>query len=145
MLENFKPLEFVVMIVIGGLMMFIIRRFPKMMAGVPFVAPKALKDVLDAARPDDVLVIDVRTPDEFRGGHVAGALNLPLGDLNNRVRELSEELKAYADHPVYLMCRTSNRASSAARTLKDAGLKNLKVVDGGMMKWARAGLPVETR
>lgn len=142
--EWFKPMEFVILMVIAGLMVFILRRFPKMMAGVPFISPKAVQDRL-AAEGKDILVIDVRTPDEFRGGHIPNALNLPLGDLSGKVGGLAETLQGYADTPVFLVCRTSNRAASAARILKDAGLRNLSVINGGMVKWTGQGLPVKQR
>ena len=125
-----------------GLAAFMAMRYmPRILAGVPFVAPSELKQKLDAG--EDVLVVDVRTESEFVSdtGHVPGALNLPLGDVAVKVRDLGEALKEHADTPVYIMCRTTNRAPHAARSLRKAGLTNLRVVDGGVSRWRAEGYP----
>lgn len=84
-----------------------------------------------------VRLIDVRGADEFAGplGHIAGAVNIPLGELANRVSEV-------APGPVHLICRTDRRSASAAAMLKNAGFAELHVVRGGMQEWNRLGLPV---
>ncbi|EKV31573.1 rhodanese-like protein [Caenispirillum salinarum AK4] len=130
-------------IVAGFAALLLVKVVPRLIAGAPFVPPREVKKRLDSG--EDALVIDVREPHEFNDalGHVPGALNLPISQLTSRAKSLSEDLKAYADTPVYLACKSSNRAASAARTLKGAGLRNVQVVAGGMMKWNRQGLPVQ--
>ena len=99
----------------------------------------ALKQRLDAG--EEVLVLDVRTPGEFSGelGHIAGARNIPL----DAVSERSEELAAWRERPVLLVCRTDKRSAKAARILAQQGLTDLQVVAGGMEAWNAAGLPTE--
>ena len=61
------------------------------------------------------IVVDVRTPDEFRGGAYPGAKNIPLADLGRRLGEIPK------DKPVILYCASGVRSSSAARAMKQAG------------------------
>lgn len=88
-------------------------------------------------------VIDVRGPDEFAGplGHIAGALNLPLDALPARLTEI----KALADKPTILVCRTDKRSASAATILQGAGFADVAVLRGGMVQWNQSGRPIEGR
>jgi len=96
-----------------------------------------------ARRLSRMTVIDVRGPDEFTGplGHIARAINLPVGDLGGRLAEI-DALKV---QPIALVCRTDKRSSNAAFTLRDAGFRDVHVLRGGMERWNREGLPVEGR
>jgi uncharacterized membrane protein YdjX (TVP38/TMEM64 family)/rhodanese-related sulfurtransferase len=78
-------------------------------------------------------MIDVRGPDEFTGplGHIAGALNLPVGELADRLTEI----KALKDRPTILVCRTDKRSVNAAALLCDAGFRDVSVLRGGMEQW----------
>jgi uncharacterized membrane protein YdjX (TVP38/TMEM64 family)/rhodanese-related sulfurtransferase len=88
-----------------------------------------------------VIVIDVRGPDEFSGplGHIAGARNLAVGELPNRLAEI-EPVK---DEPIILVCRTDKRSANAATLLRAAGFRDVRVLRGGLELWNRTGLPVE--
>jgi sterol desaturase/sphingolipid hydroxylase (fatty acid hydroxylase superfamily)/rhodanese-related sulfurtransferase len=88
-------------------------------------------------------VIDVRGPDEFTGplGHIAGAINLPVSELQSRL----EEIGALKHRPVALVCRTDRRSASAAELLDAGGFGDVRVLRGGMEQWNRNGLPVEDR
>jgi uncharacterized membrane protein YdjX (TVP38/TMEM64 family)/rhodanese-related sulfurtransferase len=90
-----------------------------------------------------ICVIDVRGPDEFTGplGHIADALNLPVGELPGRLSEIN----VLKDEPVILVCRTDKRSASAAALLCDAGFSDVRVLHGGMERWNENGLPVEVR
>lgn len=91
----------------------------------------------------DIAVIDVRGPDEFTGplGHIAGAKNLPVGELPNRLAEIN----ALKDETVILVCRTDKRSANAAALLRDAGFRDIRVLRGGMERWNADTLPVEDR
>ncbi|HEC14600.1 MAG TPA: rhodanese-like domain-containing protein [Rhodospirillales bacterium] len=116
---------------------------PRILAGVPFVDPKVLKEALEAGR--DVVVLDVRTPGEFTGpmGHMPGAVNLPLNEMANQLKEITAKLEPYKAEPVYVTCRTENRSPRAARMLKSLGFTKVSIVKGGMKRWAKEGLTVE--
>jgi rhodanese-related sulfurtransferase len=87
----------------------------------------------------DAAVIDVREPNEFRGGRIPNARNIPLGQLAGKVKDL-EKLK---DKPVLLSCQTGNRSAQAANTLRQAGFAQVYNLAGGMNAWQQASMPVE--
>lgn len=80
------------------------------------------------------LVVDVRGPDEFQGelGHIEGAVNVPMNELEQRLDELP------SDRPLALVCRTDRRSRNAARLLRAHGYSDLAVVRGGMVAWSEA-------
>jgi rhodanese-related sulfurtransferase len=86
---------------------------------------------------NNITVVDVRTQGEFKGqfGHIKNAKNIPLHDLSRRINELS----AYKDRPIVVVCRTDRRAASAAVLLRNAGMKDVSVLRGGMMMWSQLG------
>jgi len=88
-------------------------------------------------------VIDVRGPDEFTGplGHIPEAVNLPIGELPNRLIEIN----ALKGRPVILVCRTDKRSANAAMLLCEAGFCDVRVLRGGIERWNHDGLPVEGR
>ncbi len=82
------------------------------------------------------LLIDVRQPSELSALRVAKAVNVPLGDLAGHVASLE------ADRPIMLVCRSGNRSRRAAKVLAGQGFTDVSNVRGGLMAWARAGLPL---
>lgn len=83
-------------------------------------------------------LIDVRTPGEFEAAHITGAYNVPL-DL---LREHRDEIIRHLDEDVVLVCRSGQRATQAEDTLRNAGLTNVHILDGGIAAWEAAGFPV---
>jgi rhodanese-related sulfurtransferase len=71
----------------------------------------------------DAVVVDVRSPGEFQGGHVAGSINIPLQSISGKVNELKAKNK-----PLVLCCASGNRSGQAERVLKNAGLE---CINGG--------------
>jgi rhodanese-related sulfurtransferase len=84
-----------------------------------------------------VRILDVRTASEFENGHIAGAYNVPLDQLN----EHAPEIRAAAG-PVILVCQSGQRAQKADALLRAAGMSNVRVLAGGMQAWLAAGQPV---
>ena len=82
------------------------------------------------------LVLDVRQPEEYREGHIAGAKLIPLGELGQRMKELPK------DKEIVCVCASGNRSSSATRMLVEAGFKAINM-NGGMSAWQHAKLPVK--
>lgn len=82
------------------------------------------------------VVLDVREPFEYAEGHVAGTLLVPLATVGDRVGDLAK------DEPVYVFCRSGNRSLVAAQTLVEAGFRDVRNVDGGILAWTAASLPV---
>ncbi len=83
-------------------------------------------------------VIDVRTPGEFETAHIAGSYNVPL-DL---LREHRDEIVKHLDQQVVLVCRSGQRAGQAEVTLREAGLCNVHILDGGITSWEAKGFAV---
>ena len=90
---------------------------------------------LDAA---EVLLVDVREPDEWQAGHVAGATHIPLGTVASRAAALPK------DREILVICRTGNRSAMAQERLTQAGFANVTNVAGGMTAWAERGFPITT-
>ncbi|UOU97218.1 thioredoxin domain-containing protein [Chryseobacterium daecheongense] len=85
----------------------------------------------------DAQLVDVRTPGEFRNGHLKNAMNI---DWN--ADDFSEKAKALdTDKPIFVYCMSGPRSTAAAAKLREMGFKNVYEMQGGMMKWRNANLP----
>ncbi len=106
---------------------------------VPRCSPRELAALLRSDPPP--LVLDVREPEEFVGdlGHVEGALLVPMDALVARLPRLADR----ADRPVVVVCRAGARSASAAALLAAAGFRHVFNLEGGMVAWHAAGLPVQ--
>lgn len=103
-------------------------------AGVPEVDSDWLREHLD-----EVFVLDVREPDEFRGhlGHVPGAELSPLRTL------AAGNIALPRDRPIVTVCRSGGRSGKAALQLLDAGLARVASLAGGMTAWTAAQAPTD--
>jgi|SRR5262245_20716368 len=90
-----------------------------------------------AADPASVRLLDVRTPGEHSTAHIAGSYNVPVDVLAEHATEI-----AALDMPVVLICQSGQRATRADAVLRASGLRQLRILDGGMRGWLDAGLPV---
>lgn len=86
-------------------------------------------------------VIDVRTPAEYAEAHVPQARLIPLDQL--APKKLIESGELPGDQPIYILCRSGQRAAKAAAQFEREGYSNAVVVGGGTLAWIEAGLPVE--
>ena len=82
------------------------------------------------------LVLDVRQPDEYRLGHIAGSKLIPLNELHRRMTELPQ------GREIVCVCASGSRSASAAKTLAKEGYTVFDM-QGGMLAWRRAKLPVQ--
>lgn len=94
----------------------------------------------EAAIAQAQVLIDVREPDEFRQGHLAGAVNMPRGLLEFQLS--SNPACQVADMNVVLYCKTSGRAALAALSMQQMGYTNVRSIIGGYDGWVAAGKPV---
>ncbi len=99
-----------------------------------YLSPEELARRLDS--DPALLVCDVRNPDELGGelGQLPGSLNIPLGQLQQRVGELS----THKTRDIVVVCRTGKRSEAAARILRDSGFERVFVLKGGMTAWRDA-------
>jgi len=98
------------------------------------ISPIELQKIL-AATPS-APVIDVRTPVEFAEVHVPQARNVPLDELKPAALGLLK------DQPVYLLCRSGQRATKAAEKFAKEGFNQPIAIEGGTLSWIDANLPV---
>jgi len=97
---------------------------------VPSVAIDAVPDPV----PDDLTVLDVREDDEWRAGHVEGAVHLPLSELGQRSDEVP-------DGPLLVVCKVGGRSARVTAWLTSQG-RDAVNLDGGMLDWEAAGRPM---
>lgn len=88
---------------------------------------------------EKAVVIDVCEPDEFAAGHVGGAKNVPLGQLQERLPQVVKN-KAV---PVILVCAKGPRAQRAVGIAKGLGYEKAQALAGGLAAWKEASMPVE--
>lgn len=96
---------------------------------------QALKQLLDSGEP--VVVVDVRDAGDFAQGHVPGALNIPVAQIEVRLHEIISGGKKIA-----FICKTDRKSSKATEIALRADL-NSEAVKGGMESWTKLGFPVE--
>jgi len=106
-------------------------------AGWLQIAPADAFDFIEQVEP---FVLDVRRPDEFATGHIEGAVNIPLAELDGRIAELPQDLSA----PFLVYCAVGIRGNFGLAYLKMLGYTNLRNIRGGSGAWIGAGLPVVT-
>lgn len=98
------------------------------------IAPTELQGRL--AQGERPLILDVRETDEFAGGHIPGARNLPLSTLTAPPADLKH------DAQIMLVCASGMRSQTAYKRLQDWGFTNLLNMTGGMSRWAG---PISTK
>jgi rhodanese-related sulfurtransferase len=85
------------------------------------------------------IVVDVCQPEEFAAGHVGGAKNVPVGQLEQRLPEVVKNKTV----PLILVCASGARANRALGLARKLGYEQAQVLSGGMKAWKDANLPVE--
>jgi rhodanese-related sulfurtransferase len=88
--------------------------------------------------PDGPLILDVRSPQEYREGHIQGAVNIPYDQLAGRLGEL----EVFRDQGVVVYCRTGRRAGIAEQTLEQAGFGVVWDLQGHMVAWREGDYPL---
>jgi rhodanese-related sulfurtransferase len=91
--------------------------------------------------PDGLIILDVRTPEEFDEGHLEGArmIDFYLDDFADRVAELDPDV------PYLVYCRSGSRSGQTVAIMEELGFTDVADVDGGIMSWLDAGLPTVTQ
>jgi rhodanese-related sulfurtransferase len=105
-------------------------------AGVKHVEPAGAEKLIQEKQ---VVVLDLRTPEEFKAGHIAGATNLNFNaaDFAQKLDRLDKE-KSYLVH-----CASGRRSTASLATFKKLKFKSIIHLDGGLKAWEKAGKPVE--
>jgi len=107
--------------------------------GISTISVEAAAAITDEP-PDDLVVLDVRTPEEFAEGHLEGAVLVDFYDA-----DFADQLAALdANVPYLVYCRSGNRSGKALAVMDQLGFTSAADVDGGIVAWSDAGLPVTT-
>ncbi|MEM8745438.1 MAG: rhodanese-like domain-containing protein [Actinomycetota bacterium] len=103
---------------------------------IRIVSPTDAAATLDDP-PDDLVVLDVRTAEEFADGHIEGAVMLDFyrDDFAEQIAALDRDV------PYVIYCRSGNRSGQTRQLMADLGFEAVDDVDGGVISWAEAGLP----
>jgi rhodanese-related sulfurtransferase len=100
------------------------------------VDPETVRAWMDA--PEQVTVIDVRSPAEFETAHIHGSYNVPLPLLGEHAAQVANRI----DHRAVLVCQSGVRATDAHRRLTAVGMGDLHVLEGGIGGFERSGGPI---
>ncbi|MGB3330397.1 MAG: rhodanese-like domain-containing protein [Thermomicrobiales bacterium] len=92
--------------------------------------------VVEGLAAGTITVVDVREQDEWRAGHIRGAIHIPLGSLGERTAKIDRS------KPVVTVCRSGMRSLRGADTLRAAGFEDVRSMAGGMNAWVSARQPV---
>ena len=103
---------------------------------VPEVSPADLQSRLSGG--EQIVVIDVREPEEFARGKIPGAYTIPRG-----VLEMQVDGRLPRESTVVLYCGAGGRSALAAKSLADMGYEKVENLQGGWGAWRQSGLPVE--
>ncbi|HET8886087.1 MAG TPA: rhodanese-like domain-containing protein [Salinimicrobium sp.] len=99
--------------------------------GVKIISPEEAKTAM--AAEEELVLVDVRTPEEFAEGNIEGAKNINIydADFEAQMQQLDKE------KPVYIYCRSGARSAKAANQLQEMGFKEIYDIEGGFLNWAQ--------
>jgi rhodanese-related sulfurtransferase len=106
------------------------RKATGMMAVQPTDAVKLINN--------DAVVLDMRSAESFSRGHIVGARNVPMDELDGHL----DKLARFKSKPVVAVCDAGITSSKAVNTLRNSGFESVYNLKGGMNAWGQAGLPV---
>lgn len=115
-------------------------------SGVALIVPTLAKgsglspqDMVQLMNREKAVVIDVCSPEEFAQGHVIGAKNLPVGELEAKLAQVVKNKST----PVVMVCQVGARSSRAVATAQKLGYEKVQSLAGGLKAWQAANMPVE--
>ena len=85
------------------------------------------------------LILDVRSPGEYRTGHIPGAVNIPHTELRDRL----SEVVSHQNKEIVVHCQTGPRAGVAQSILSQAGFTQIRELEGHKRQWSDSGYPIE--
>ncbi|PRZ17059.1 rhodanese-related sulfurtransferase [Laceyella sediminis] len=113
-----------IIVLLGGILYFFL-----MNRGIQTVSPSELMKITENKK---VRLIDVREKHEFQSGHIPGAINIPLSQME-LLKSKSSEWDP--NESIYLYCRSGSRSAIAARQLRKLGFQQVIHLQGGLMRW----------
>ena len=101
------------------------------------ISPMLTVTKLNAGNP---IIVDVREIGEFKKGHIADAIHIPVGSLESQIKKI----ELYKKDDVIVICHTGTRSATACSTLTKQGFENIFLMTGGMQSWEENKLPIVT-
>lgn len=103
--------------------------------GVKNIPPS---EVVALINRQNAAVLDVRTVEEFKQGHIINSVHIPVGLLASRIKDLER----HKSQPIVVVCRTGQRSTQACSILRKHGFESLHGLSGGIVAWQGANLPL---
>lgn len=116
---------------LSALLLAFVAALPALAGDAATITPEALAERL-AWGDRSLVVLDVRTPEEYAAGHVVGARNIPHTQVAERLAELGDA----RERDVVVYCRSGRRSELALETLRAAGFTRLFHLDGDWLRWS---------
>jgi len=101
------------------------------------ISPMLTVTKLNTGNP---IIVDVREIGEFKKGHIADAIHIPVGSLESQIKKI----ELYKKDDVIVTCHTGTRSATACSTLTKQGFENIFLMTGGMQSWEENKLPIVT-
>ena len=136
-IEFFKANPMLSLAWVGLLVAVIVTTVKAAVSGVKNIGNQELSILVNR---ENAKVVDVRSKEEFKKGHIVDAINVPMADIKNNQLSAVEKFKS---SPIILVCNTGMTSSQAAQLLAKQGFENLLNLKGGMGDWQAANLPVK--
>ena len=89
------------------------------------------------ANADNMLLVDLRSSDDFEKGHITGAINIPVNTLEDSTYKLEN-----SDKSIVLVCEMGSRSGNAGEILNRQGLNDILISKGGSGEWTQSNLPL---
>ncbi len=103
---------------------------------VPSITAEEVKQVLD--KKADIILLDVRTPDEYNRGHLKGSVLLPVDTVLEKAASVLKDKKK----TLYVYCLSGSRSVKATETLRQLGFANVFNMTSGLLAWRAKGYPL---
>ncbi|CAB1055406.1 hypothetical protein D1BOALGB6SA_139 [Olavius sp. associated proteobacterium Delta 1] len=97
------------------------------------------REAADLIQTEQPIILDVRTPGEYKRGHLNNSVLIPVQEIQNRYRELGTN----KDREILIYCATGNRSTVASKILIDSGFKHIVNMRGGIYDWSKKNYPIK--
>ena len=112
---------------------------PAQTQSIELINPAAADQLIeDNAGSGDFVILDIRTPEEFNAGRIAGSVNIDFYEANFA----SELDKLDKDKTYFVYCNSGNRSGTAMGTMRDLGFIDVYDLDGGIQAWYNSGFDI---
>jgi rhodanese-related sulfurtransferase len=119
---------------VASFLLVIFTELRRKASGMLAVAPTEAVKLINS----DAIVLDLRSAESFSRGHIVGARNVPMDELDGHM----EKLTKFRNKPVVAVCDAGVTSTKAVNALSNSGFESVYNLKGGMAAWGQAGLPV---